>query len=522
MSLGIRRLLSLLALVALVACDTQHEGQREEVVRPVTVLTLQTSSPARDSRRVGVAVPFREEDVGFEVGGRVLQTVDAGIDVGGPVRNEANRLIREGDVIAVIDSTRYVQDLQSIQAKIAARKASLAAQRIEVNEVAKAELDLAEVTYERQRRLVSSGAASQELLDEAKSRLDVAQATLKLRTAEVIAGQAEVADLEQSLEQAELNLRDCVLRAPFTARVTALHVARGAYVSPGQPVATLTLFDPINVAVAVSAIDDHRIGVGSLAYVLPTTTPGGAETEPCAARVQEKSQVADADTRTFDVELITRNQRYPSTGRQWVSQGRFIPAIRRHAGEAGPVYVGLRCVVEDGGQHYVYQVEGVDFWQDRPEPETLMVRRVPVELGDDYWSVLGWSLRELRGDSLPPGAVIALDPERHGIEEGPLDLERHDWLLRPGDVVEVAFQLGSHPAGFYVPVSAIHEQDGATSVLLAVEGRAKAVAVEVHETYRDTRRVSGEGLRDGAELIVRGAHYVVDGERVSARAESPR
>ena len=507
---------------SVIACDTKHEGQREEVIRPVTVVALTQSSPARDSRRVGVAVPFREEQVGFEVGGRVLQTVDAGIDVAGPVRNEADRLVRQGEVIAVIDSTRYVQDLQSIQAKIAARKASLAAQRIEVNEVAKAELELAEVTHERQRRLVSSGAASQELLDEAKSRLDVARATLKLRTAEVIAGQAEVADLEQSLEEAELNLRDCVLRAPFTARVTALHVARGAYVSPGQPVATLTLFDPINVAVAVSAVDDRRIGVGSLAHVLPTTIPGGAQLEPCSARVQEKSQVADADTRTFDVELITRNRRYPSTGRQWVRQGRFIPAIRRHASEDGPVYVGLRCVVEDGGQTYVYQVDGVDFWQDRPEPEQLVVRRVPIELGDDYWSVLGWSLREVRAGSLTPGAVIALDPERHGITEGPLDLERHEWLLRPGDIVEVAFQLGSHPSGYYVPVSAIRERDGATSVLLAIDGRAKEVAVETHETYLDTRRVSGEGLRAGAELIVRGAHFVVDGERVSARAESPR
>ena len=59
-------------------------------------------------------------------------------------------------------------------------------------------------------------------------------------------------------------------------------------------------------------------------------------------------------------------------------------------------------------------------------------------------------------------------------------------------------------------------------MLLAIDGRAKEVAVETHETYLDTRRVSGEGLRAGAELIVRGAHFVVDGERVSARAESPR
>lgn len=37
----------------------------------------------------------------------------------------------------------------------------------------------------------------------------------------------------------------------------------------------------------------------------------------------------------------------------------------------------------------------------------------------------------------------------------------------------------------------------------------------VHETYRELRRIEGEGLVPGDQIIISGMHYVADGEPIS-------
>ena len=54
-----------------------------------------------------------------------------------------------------------------------------------------------------------------------------------------------------------------------------------------------------------------------------------------------------------------------------------------------------------------------------------------------------------------------------------------------------------------------------------VDGRAKRTPVEVHESYRELRRVSGEGLGEGAQVVLGGAHFLADGERVSVSGGTP-
>jgi RND family efflux transporter MFP subunit len=503
-------------VLLLAACEKPVEDAGE-TIRPVTALTLEVWDPAREGRRVGLAVPYRQEDIGFEVGGRIEVVLNAGVEVTGTVRDENRRVVRQGDVIAVLDSTRYVQALKSLEARVAAREASVAAQRVDVEQVQQATVELARVNYKRQLDLVQAGAATQEGLDDAKANLDVAEATLQLKQAQVEAGEAEIADLVQSLETAKLDLENCVLRAPFSGRITAEHATRGGYVSTGQPVVTLTLLDPMKISVAVSAEDERRIPVGSTAMVFPSLESTSLS---CPARVKEKSQVADPSTRTFEVEVMTRNVRRQAESRGFSVQAGFMPTLRRHHAEEGPLYVPVEALREEGGKAYVYLVEGARFWDGgATDAEQVTPKKVEVELGDDYWSILSWNLREVACDQLDEGSVVIADPKPSMLAG--VSLTHHEWVMRPGDMVAVGFDLGNHPAGFYLPIQAISELNGETTVFLVVDGRAKRTPVEVHESYRELRRVSGEGLGEGAQVVLGGAHFLADGERVSVSGGTP-
>ena len=75
-----------LGLVLLVACEGKKTGTAEPPPKvPVTVTTLELSDPARDGRRMGVAQPYRSEEVSFEVSGRVMMVRDVGEELVGPV-----------------------------------------------------------------------------------------------------------------------------------------------------------------------------------------------------------------------------------------------------------------------------------------------------------------------------------------------------------------------------------------------------------------------------------------------------
>ncbi|HVY87693.1 MAG TPA: efflux RND transporter periplasmic adaptor subunit [Hyphomonadaceae bacterium] len=85
-------------------------------------------------------------------------------------------------------------------------------------ETAKATLDNAKDVYERNKRLAANDAIAQLDLEKAKATYDAA---------------------EGSVQQVQARLRDRILLAPFSGVLGFRQISMGAYVSPGQPVATL-------------------------------------------------------------------------------------------------------------------------------------------------------------------------------------------------------------------------------------------------------------------------------------------
>ena len=69
-------------------------GQSAMPTRPVTVVELSKRDYARERELTGVVSLYREEQIGFEVDGRVTTVLNEGLEVRGPAFNENGELIR--------------------------------------------------------------------------------------------------------------------------------------------------------------------------------------------------------------------------------------------------------------------------------------------------------------------------------------------------------------------------------------------------------------------------------------------
>ena len=64
-------------------------------------------------------------------------------------------------------------------------------------------------------------------------------------------------------------------------------------------------------------------------------------------------------------------------------------------------------------------------------------------------------------------------------------------------------------------MSAITVIDEKHVVFLVEEDRARLREVTVHETYHELRRIEGEEIGVGNQVIISGVHYVSDGQPVN-------
>ena len=322
------RLWSIAVLAIAAGCEQAIEPSTMPT-RPVTIIELSEQDFARERTLTGVVGLYREENIGFEIDGRVTTVLNEGLEVRGPVFNEQGDLIRQGDPIAAMESARYGSQVGVLQARLDAARRNLQA--------VQAQVTLAQQTLERQKAIFAEGAGAQQAVDDAQSAFDQA-------TAQLAAQRATVQEVTQGLDTATEDLGDAVLFAPFSGRITKLHISEGAVVSAGMPIVTLTLMDPVRIQVEVSADDERDIETGDRAIIWPKDPLHDGERMPVNAIVFEKSAVADPALRTFRIDMIARNLRRhveelnpELAGLPNIND--YLPVVREFQGEDGPMFV---------------------------------------------------------------------------------------------------------------------------------------------------------------------------------------
>lgn len=201
--------------------------------------------------------------------------------------------VKEGQLLATIETPELDQQLAEAKAKVGALKADV--------RYAEAQLDFAKLTSDRWDAAAPDGAVSKQERDSkaaefktARSRLEAAQAQLEL-------GNATVKRLESELSFKQVT-------APFSGTITQRHIDIGSLITAGSTAATTPLFaisqsDQIRVFVDVPQAAAPDIRVGMSAHVDASEYPGRA----FKGTVDRTSDTIDPASRTLKVEVLVPN-----------------------------------------------------------------------------------------------------------------------------------------------------------------------------------------------------------------------
>jgi len=507
-------------------CGKKAEPEAAAQPTPVTYVELKLEAPEVGMRVAGVAASWSEQDIAFEVGGTLEYVAEAGEQYSGGLE-DGERL----GVIARLDPTQYQTALEIAQAEVTSQRRTIEQVLPARLEQINAEIERTRVDYESTRAAFERNAETPQSLAAAKAAYDAAQAQLAEAQAEL---EVQLANLDVALAKernAQRDLDNCVLYAPFPGELSEVYVVAGGTVSAGTAVAHLVMMDPVVVRISVSPADYRSLYENDTVLIYP---PGGGP--PQVARVYEKGVSADPATRTFQVTLISPNQQMdepidPEAEALTLPriEGLFpiIDPLRHERGAETAVYVeSRRCIYEDGEGQYVWVAEGLTAETGMPEGDPVVtLRKTYITLGEKRANFQGiYIFREvLAPTDLAPKMLVATGVPDGFADGGRAAWIRQRWLIQPGESLEVKLQGAPTPTGFYVPFDAVVPgDDGEQHVfIIGDDGKAKRISVTIDGEVGELVRISSESLSEGARVVVRGAHLVQPDELVAGTPETP-
>ena len=235
--------------------------------------------------------------------------------------------VQAGQVIARIDSTEYAARLRQAQQQAQA---------------AKAQVDIAQRSFDNNRALVDQGFISKTALDGSASSLAAAQASFS-------AAQSGAEVLQKALD-------DTVLRAPIAGQVAQRLAQNGERVAIDARVVEIVDVRRLELEATVTAAEALQVRVGQIAQL---SFEGAAQ--PIAARVVRINPSTTPGSRAVMVYLAI-------TGTEALRQGLYAQGLLA-TGSVSALAVPLSAVRTDKPAPYVQMLEG------------NRVRHVPVTLG---------------------------------------------------------------------------------------------------------------------------------------------
>lgn len=253
-----RQCLVILLLPALLAACGKPPAKPEEI-RPVRTLTVNAGASLTGNTYAGEVRPRYESDLGFRISGKIL-------------RRQANvgDVVKKGQLLAQLDP-----------ADMALNEAS---QRAQLNSL-DAQLKVAQLDYERNKKLFDEGVIGASGLDHFLAAYDAAKA-------QVDAGRAQVRAMSNQTGYSEL-------RADHDGIITAAMGEPGQVVAAGQTVMRLAHSGEVEVASNVPEDQVGRMHTGMAVQVALWASPG----TPAEGRIRELASSADPATRTYSVRI---------------------------------------------------------------------------------------------------------------------------------------------------------------------------------------------------------------------------
>ncbi len=279
--------------------------------------------------------------------------------------------VRQGQVVAQIERSDFLQKVKEVEARVAYAKAQLAEleagtrsqelrQAEESVSQAQSRFDHARLQKERMEALYGRQIVSKKDFDNAEmdykvteAQLEGSQQQLKLlregaRQEVKHASQAKLNEMEALLAQEQIRLQNTVIAAPFQGEIMRKYVDAGALVSPSTPLVHLVHTATLKVVANVLERDIPLLKPGIIARVRTEAYPDNV----FEGKVARVNTGLDSSTRTLQAEIEIPN----ST--RLLKPGMFARIEVFLLEKPGVVAVPREAVVEEQGAKFVFMVDG--------------------------------------------------------------------------------------------------------------------------------------------------------------------
>jgi RND family efflux transporter MFP subunit len=291
-------------------CTDEEHKDSIPIKKPVKTIVIEENSHPVGLEYKGIVVPESKVNYAFKSSGRLSKLLVSNGDK-----------IKNGDLLALLDTSDLQLELDSVTAQLAATKKDI--------DKATATQSYDKTLYEKMKILFEEGAIAKDELDQIKLKLDLSESTL------------EQAKEATETMQAKYNLvknlmNDAKIVATSNGTVLATHFEAGELLSPGQPVITARS-ESIVVHVGLSQ-DDKAVVTKNTAVVVndqDTTIEG---------KIIQIDDMPDNSTRTYLTKIRINNPQ--------VDLGRIVD-VRFHLGEKNGIGIPMESIMSDG-ETFIY------------------------------------------------------------------------------------------------------------------------------------------------------------------------
>lgn len=213
------------------------------------------------------------------------------------VKVQAGDRVREGQVLVTLET----RDLDVSARRAEAARESVKSSMPEAESAiaaAKANLDLAQVTFGRMQELFQKKSISNQEFDEASAKLKAAQAAHEMARARRGQLNAKLAEVEQEVSSAEVSRSYAQVVAPFSGVVTARTVEPGTLAVPGTPLLSVEREGALRLE---ASVDERRLAEIRVGQAVSVTLESIGRT--MESRVAEIVPSVDAASRAYVVKI---------------------------------------------------------------------------------------------------------------------------------------------------------------------------------------------------------------------------
>jgi RND family efflux transporter MFP subunit len=213
------------------------------------------------------------------------------------VKVQTGDRVREGQLLVTLD-TRDL-DISSRRAEAAREEVRTAVPEADsAVEGAKANLDLAKVTFGRMEDLFQKTSISNQEFDEASAKLKAAQAAYQMAAARRLQLNSKLAEVDQEVRSTEVTRSYADVLAPFAGVVISKSVDPGSLALPGAPLFTIEREGTYRLEASVEESRLAAIRIGQ-----PVSVTLDSVDRTLDARVSEIVPAVDAASRAYTVKI---------------------------------------------------------------------------------------------------------------------------------------------------------------------------------------------------------------------------